>query len=258
MIGDADAREFAAELRAAELGGPPAALPTERFAGFGWDDARRIALARDALRHDDGDTPIGYKLGWTSAAMRSALGIDQPNWGTLWASQRIAGELDLEPLRHPKAEPEVVYVAGADLADARIDADDVIEAAAGWAVGIEVVHPRYASYGFTWLDNTADNSSAGAIATGPSSAAGHDPMSARVLFTDGAEQRTGSADQAMGSPAEAVAWLVRRLVEEGRSLRAGEIVYTGGLTAPFDVSAGNTYTARSTLLGEATFAAIGA
>lgn len=38
--------------------------------------------------------------------------------------------------------------------------------------------------------------------------------------------------------------------------RLAAIVYTGRLTASFDVSADTIYTARSTLLGETTFAAI--
>lgn len=39
----------------------------------------------------------------------------------------------------------------------------------------------------------------------------------------------------MGSPVDAVHWLVGALAEEGQQLRAGQIVFTGGLTAPFDL-----------------------
>jgi len=52
----------------------------------------------------------------------------------------------------------------------------------------------------------------------------------------------------MGSPAEAVAWLVRSLSAEGIGVCAGDIVFTGGLTAPFDVRIGVTYSARSSRL----------
>ena len=52
----------------------------------------------------------------------------------------------------------------------------------------------------------------------------------------------------MGSPAEAVAWLVRVLSTEGGSVRAGDIVFTGGLTAPFDLDVGTTYSVRSSVL----------
>ena len=62
-------------------------LFTARYPGLTWHDARAIARRRDEMRRNAGETFIGYKLGWTSAAMREALGIDRPNWGTLWASQ---------------------------------------------------------------------------------------------------------------------------------------------------------------------------
>ena len=56
----------------------------------------------------------------------------------------------------------------------------------------------------------------------------------------------------MGSPAEAISWLVRSLLSEGLSLRAGDIVFTGGLTAPFDAEAGTTYSVRATDLATTT------
>lgn len=62
-----------------------------------------------------------------------------------------------------------------------------------------------------------------------------------VELSDGVERRTGPGSQAMGSPGEAVAWLVRSLADEGLVLRRGEIVFTGGLTAPFDAERGQTY-----------------
>jgi 2-keto-4-pentenoate hydratase len=248
MLSPSDIRAVALELRDAELAGIVAENPNHRHPTLDWADARAIALERDRLRRDDGDTPIGYKLGWTSAAMREALGIDRPNWGTLWASQRLDGPLDCGRLRHPKVEPEIVYVAGHDLAGADLDEHDVIEAAAGWALGIEVVHPRYASYRFTWLDNTADNSSAVAIAVGAMASVDVNPAMVDISFGDGQDQRTGRGDLAMGSPAEAVAWLVRSLAAEDASLRSGEIVFTGGLTSPFDLAVDKTYSVRSASL----------
>ena len=240
-----DARAVASGLRDAERTGASVANPNSVFPTLDWVDARLIAQERDSLRRDDGDTQIGYKLGWTSAAMREALGIDRPNWGTLWASQRLEGQLDCSRLRHPKVEPEIVYIASRPLEGEAVDAQDVIDAARGWALGIEVVHPRFASYEFTWLDNTADNSSAVAIAVGSSAALDIDPAAVEICFGDGDEERRGDGARAMGSPAEAVAWLVRSLSVEGFGLRAGDIVFAGGLTAPFDVRVGATYTACS-------------
>ncbi len=255
MIDSDTVDAIAHELRQAELDRSWCALPSERISGLTWADARAIARRRDALRLDDGDTLIGYKLGWTSQAMREALNIDRPNWGTLWRSQLLDGQLDLGELRHPKAEPEIVFIAAEPIDSPSVTADDIGSLAEGWALGIEVVDPRWASYDFTWLDNTADNSSAGRVVI--SGAAVDDPpdqqdlVDAAIEFSDGTTTRHGRGSAAMGSPAEAVAWLARSLAEEGERIEKGHRVFTGGLTAPFDVAAGGLYTARSSRLGKA-------
>ncbi len=245
---------IAQELRRAELDRGWCELPSARITGLTWADSRAIARKRDALRLADGDTMIGYKLGWTSKAMREALNIARPNWGTLWQSQLIDGNLDVSRLRHPKAEPEIVFVAGEPIEGASVTAQDVISLASGWALGIEVVDPRFASYEFTWLDNTADNSSASRVVIGNTTIDGltdpQDLAEVSIEYSDGTVTRHGPGSAAMGSPAEAVAWLARSLVQEGERIESGQRVFTGGLTAPFDVTVGGLYTVRSLQLGE--------
>lgn len=236
-------------LRAAEPGDGFVSLFTEEHPDLTWSEARAIARARDNLRREDGETLIGYKLGWTSSAMREALGIDQPNWGTLWNVHRLGSTLDRSTLRHPKIEPELVYVAGERLAS-NATAEQVRSTAAGWAVGLEVVDPRFVDFGFGWLDNTADNSSAGGIAVGEVVASGDtDPATWTMKFGDGSTQRSGQGEVVMGSPAEAVVWLAHRLGAEGDGIEAGMIVFTGGMTAPFDATPGTTYHASCGALG---------
>lgn len=70
-----------------------------------------------------------------------------------------------------------------------------------------------------------------------------------VSFSNETETSTGLGDQTMGSPWEAIAWLVRSLAEEQLHVKAGEIIFTGGLTAPFDVVSGATYALSSADLG---------
>lgn len=145
-ISDRQAHDFAARLRTAERDGSAMPLASEAFTELDWNDARRIAVARDELRQADGDECIGYKLGWTSSAMRNAFGIDRPNWGTLWRAQLIDRQLDLSRLRHAKVEPEIVYTARSEVSGTDVTAHDVLDSALGWAIGIEVVHPRWPSY----------------------------------------------------------------------------------------------------------------
>jgi len=238
-----DIDAIAHELLAAESAATPIEFLTTRYPEMTWDTARSIATTTDALRVDRGEVQIGWKLGWTSAAMRSALGIDHPNWGTLWQHQISDETLSLDRFIHPKLEPEFVWRAGADLAGGDISVADVHRAGGEWAVGIEVVDPRFMSYDFEALDNTADNSSSAAVRIGDFVTV--DPASTlttrQVLLSDGKEKRSGVGGQAMGSPPEAVAWLARSLSRAGLALQEGELVFTGGLTAPFDATRCRTY-----------------
>ncbi|MEZ5259799.1 MAG: fumarylacetoacetate hydrolase family protein, partial [Ilumatobacteraceae bacterium] len=167
----------------------------------------------------------------------------------LWDRQQVGDRLDVARYLHPKAEPELVYVAAEALGPAP-SPQDVVAACAGWALAIEIVDPRFESYDMRFEDNTADNSSASGFAMGPvrtpsELGAGFDPASVEVTFSDGTESRSGVSAAAMGSPAVAVAWLAERLATEGRRVEAGHLVLTGGLTAPFDVVAGRSYDVSS-------------
>jgi 2-keto-4-pentenoate hydratase len=74
-------------------------------------------------------------------------------------------------------------------------------------------------------------------------------------MSDGDAPRTGLGAAAMGDPCAAVAWLAQSLAEVPAGLRAGDIVFTGGVTAPFDVRTGTSYAASCAELGVAAFRA---
>ncbi|MDE3205661.1 MAG: 2-oxopent-4-enoate hydratase [Acidobacteriota bacterium] len=253
LIDQTTADRLAAELATSERECRPITLLTQRFPDMTRADARAVARARDRLRVAEGDRRIGYKLGWTSAAMRRSLGISRPNWGTLWESQVLSSGqmLDVGMLRHPKVEPEIVYRVGADLdgLGATVTTGMVEEACGGWAVGLEVVDPRFPDYRFDWLDNTADNSSASRVVQSTWVAGPSDTAAWTVEFSDGEATMDGLGAAAMGSPVNAVMWLVEALAEEGERLRAGDIVFTGGITPPLDVSAGRSYRASAPRTG---------
>lgn len=222
---------------------------SNRRSGLTKAEAWSIAAARDGLRTERGEFPTGYKLGWTSEAMRRALGIDEPNFGTLWAYMRVdGGILDLRRLIHPKAEPEFAFLADTSLEGKGVTALDVVSAGR-WAVALEVVDPRWTSYDFDWLDNTADGSSAAAYVVGDFHSSPVPPERFRLTMGAGDVSRQGAGESAMGSPAEAVAYLVRQLHDRGTALDPGMVVLTGGITAPVDLVAGQTVRVSSPELG---------
>jgi 2-keto-4-pentenoate hydratase len=195
----------------------------------------------------------GWKLGVTSRAKQAQVGLTDPIYGFLAASGAVGpGErLDTAQLIHPRCEPEIVFTLGRDLAGPHITAADVIAASSGVAVGIEVLDSRYADYRFTMTDVVADNTSAARHVVGaPVSPQGIDlRLVGVVLEKNGTLVDTASGAAVLGHPAAAVAWLARRLTEEGEALRAGEIVLSGGLTAAIPVGPGDVVTASIDRLG---------
>lgn len=243
-----DILKAAERLEQARRTGPGLPLLTEEEPGLSEADAWAIATEVDRRRLQRGDRRTGYKLGWTSAAMREALGIDKPNHGSLFHDMAISQVLSLSPLRHPKAEPEFAFRADRRLAGDGVGADDVARAGQ-WAVALEIVDPRWETYRFTWLDNTADGSSAAAYTTGPFTSTDVAPEQLALTMTTAGTSRSRLGEAAMGSPAEAVAHLVRELADRGTALEAGMIVLTGGITAPVDLTPGLRVTVASPQLG---------
>jgi 2-keto-4-pentenoate hydratase len=211
-------------------------------------DAWQVARARDDRRRACGLRQTGYKLGWTSEAMRAALGISAPNHGSLWDYMAVADVLDLSALIHPKAEPEFAFRAGSVLAGPDVTADDVMRAG-DWAVALEIVDPRWTSYDVSWADNTADGSSAARYVVGAWSLPDSPPAGWSLTLSIDGQERSGFGEAAMGSPALAVAFLVQALHEAGERLSPGMVVLTGGITAPVDVTEGMRLRVESPELG---------
>jgi len=195
----------------------------------------------------------GWKLGLTSPAKQAQVGLDSPIYGFLPATGGVdLGEaLDTSVLIQPRCEPEIVFTLGRDLAGSHVTAADVLAATSGVAVGIEVLDSRFVNYGFTIPDVVADNTSASRFVVGaPVSPTGIDMRLVGVLLEHNGEVvATAAGAASLGDPAAAVAWLVRRLAEEGEGLHDGQIVLSGGLTAAVPVAPGDVVVASIDRLG---------
>lgn len=204
---------------------------------LGAADAWRIARARDERRRAAGARQTGYKLGWTSDAMREAFGIRAPNFGSLWDYMAVGDVLGLDGLIHPKAEPEFAYRVETVLDGPHVTEQDVLRAGS-WAVAIEVVDPRWKDYDFTWADNVADGSSAARYCTGPWGVPSSPARSWSLQMFAGTTAKAGRGEAVLGSPLSAVVFLAHALHESGHRLLPGMVVLTGGVTPPVDLADG--------------------
>jgi 2-oxo-3-hexenedioate decarboxylase len=215
------------------------------------DLATGYAVQR-ALREQAGPL-AGWKLGVTSRAKQAQVGVSDPVYGFLAAGNALdlGAPLKTGELIQPRAEPEIVFTMGRDLAGPHVTAAEVLAATAGVAVGVEILDSRYRDYRFTMADVVADNTSAARYVIGaPVPPAGIDlRLVGVVLEHNGEVVATASGSASLGHPAAAVAWLVRALAAEGEGLRAGEVVLSGGLTAAVPLAPGDVVVASADRLG---------
>ncbi|OVZ59804.1 hypothetical protein CDO46_23085 [Pigmentiphaga sp. NML030171] len=220
----------------------------------GLDEADAYAIARARLRRRR-HARTGYKLGYTSAAMRRQMNIEHPNYGVLTADMVIeGGTIAFNTLIHPLVEPEIAIALGRDLAGGGHDRNSVLAAAPLFMAAIEVCDTRYHEYRFKAVDNIADNSSAARYVLGtpmPVTTGCDLRTLAAELWIDDQLTDQGVGANALDDPLLAVAWLANRLHAEGTTLKAGEVVLTGGLTRGYLVRRGQQIRSRLAGAGDA-------
>lgn len=245
---------LADELEAARLGGTPVAPPTERRPGLTIDDAYAIQQRAVARRLEAGATIVGRKIGLTSAPMQRMLGVDEPDYGVLLDTMRVADgdAVALGALLQPKVEAEIAFVLAEDLRGPAVDETAVLRAAAGVVPAIEVIDSRVADWRITLADTIADNASSGCFVVGGALTllAGLDlRLLGVVLSVGGVVADTGAGAAALGNPLRCVAWLANKLAAFGDGLRAGDVVLSGALHAAVAVEPGQTVRAEFARLG---------
>jgi 2-oxo-3-hexenedioate decarboxylase len=222
----------------------------------GLDVATAYAVQDEVLRRrlERGERLVGVKLGLTSRAKQLRMGISAPLTAWLTDAMVIPAGVPVprERFIHPRAEPEIVFVLGRELAGPGVTAVGAMQAVDRVCAGIEIIDSRYRDFRFTLPDVIADNASSAAFVTGPvlRSPEGLDlSLEACLLEVDGqvVDSATGAAVQ--GHPAEALALAANALGAREQSLEAGWLVLTGGMTDAVFLEPGHSVAASFTSLG---------
>lgn len=218
-----------------------------------YDVQQRIVADRIAL----GATVVGRKIGLTSAAVQEQLGVDQPDFGVLFADMNMTGleQIPFDGLLQPKAEAEIAFVLDRDL-----DGDDfsiaTVYSAVKYAVAaLEIVDSRITGWDLAIADTVADNASCGLFVLGdiPLSLNRFRPHEVEMtMYVDGHAASCGSGENCLGDPLNALAWLARTAAEHGEPLRGGQLVLSGALGPMVTIAPGMTIRAELGPLGEVT------
>lgn len=179
-----------------------------------------------------GQTVEGFKLGFTSAAMRQQMNVAEANFGFLLPQSKVLSPVDIKRFIHPRVEPEIAVFTKAELSG-KVSLDEIAAASSHLCAAIEIVDSRFQDYRFKAEDNIADNSSAAGYALGKP-VAFENINSPEKLICRLLKNRQiiaeGLGSDAMGGPLQAVQWLVEKLSYFGRNLPSGSVVMTGGLS----------------------------
>jgi 2-keto-4-pentenoate hydratase len=205
-------------------------------------------------RVDAGQHVVGRKIGLTAAAVQQQVGVDQPDFGVLFADMQVpnGGELPAERLIQPRAEAEIAFILGTDLAGADLD-DEQIRRAVDYAVAaVEIVDSRIRDWDITITDTVADNASSGLFVLGDRKTrlADFEPADVRMSMTkNGAVASHGAGADCLGSPLAALKWLASTARDFGAPLRAGDVILSGALGGLVPLEPGAVLAAEFSALG---------
>jgi len=197
---------------------------------------------------------IGRKIGLTSKAVQRQLGVDQPDFGMLFADMEVenGGEVPRGRLIAPKVEAEVAFVIGRDLTSPQPTAADVMRAVEFVLPALEIVDSRIANWDIRIVDTVADNASSGRFVLGsvPRRLEGLDlRLAGMVLEHNGEPASTGAGAACLGNPLIALQWLARKMAEVGRPLQEGDVVLSGALGPMVPAAPASFFQARISGLG---------
>lgn len=198
--------------------------------------------------------PVGHKIGLTSRAVQRQLGVEQPDFGRLFA-QMARG--DGQPIawtdcQQPKVEAEIALVLEHDLCHERHTLADIIRATAFALPAIEVVGSRVANWDISLLDTVADNASSGLFVLGsrPVRLDRLDLVNCGMsLSLRGEPVSVGAGAACLDNPLNAALWLADTMARLGEPLRAGDVVLTGALGPMVAVRPGDVFSAEIQGLG---------
>lgn len=252
-------KNIADALWQAEQSGQPIEPVRDRIAKAAADGdlvaaAYRVQQHNIQRRVDAGARLVGRKIGLTSKAVQTQLGVDSPDFGALLADMAVGDgeEIAWSRLMQPKVEAEIALVLGRDLPHERHTVADLIAATAFALPAIEVVGSRIANWNIRLADTVADNASSGLFVLGTRSVALRKFDLAdcgMVMERRGDQVSIGGGAACLGNPLNAAIWLADVLVRMGTPLRAGDVLMTGALGPMVVVQPGDVFAAQIEGLG---------
>jgi 2-keto-4-pentenoate hydratase len=246
--------QAALRLWNAEQGGVPCAPIRDLIGSDDINAAYAVQQINTERRRLQGSRLVGRKIGLTAHAVQKQLGVNQPDFGMLFADMCLADGEEVEDGRvlQAKVEAEIALVIEHPLTSSKHTVADIIRATAFALPAIEIVGSRIINWDIKLADTIADNASSGLFVLGsrPVKLDAFDIAGCgMVMERRGDQVSIGAGAACMGNPLLAAVWLADMMARVGNPLQAGDIVMTGALGPMVTVAAGDVFDAHIQGLG---------
>lgn len=202
----------------------------------------------------EGARMVGRKVGLTSHVVQKQLGVDQPDFGMLFADMAVSDgeQVLLSRLIQPKVEAEIAFVLGRDLEISQPTADDLLRTIDFAVAAIEIVDSRIQNWDIGLGDTIADNASSAMYVLGTQRKLLREIDLVGCAMTMNRRSETvsaGTGESCLGNPLTAALWLATTMARVGRPLKAGDIILSGALGPMVQVKSGDTFDVNVSGLG---------
>ncbi|WP_077328506.1 2-keto-4-pentenoate hydratase [Virgibacillus siamensis] len=219
------------------------------------DEAYYVQLQTIQANVESGRKVTGKKIGLTSKAMQEMLGVGEPDYGHLTDDMEVnnRGEIPANRVLQPKVEGEIAFILKEDLVGPNVTSLDVLQATDAVVPALEIVDSRIKDWKITLADTVADNASSGLYLLGnnPKKITDIDlKQIGMAVYKNDTLQNTGVGAAALGDPAKCVAWLANKLAKYDITLKAGEVILSGALSAAIEAEPGDHFYVKFAELGE--------
>jgi 2-keto-4-pentenoate hydratase len=226
---------------------------SEKYPDLSLEEAYAVQRALEQALVLRGERVIGWKAGFTNAAIQAQYGVSEPVLGFMLGSGVFSGgdSIPINRFASLGVEVEVAFLLKRDLAGPGVTPVSALLAVEGAMPSFELIDFRCSGKP-RGADVVADGVFANAIVLGRPLT----PVAALDLALEGVvyEQNgqvvaTNTAAEVLGNPLASLAWLANTLGRMGRGLAAGDVVLTGSISKILRPEKGESVRASFTRLG---------
>ncbi|MBG9981906.1 4-oxalocrotonate decarboxylase [Aerococcaceae bacterium DSM 111020] len=208
------------------------------------EEAYAIQAELLRLREADGHAIIAPKMGLTSKAKWTQMGVDSPVVGYLFDDMIERDQsIEFDRYIHPKIEPEIGIVLKNEIGGPDLTISEVKDNIDYIFSAVEVIDSRYQNFDFTFIDVIIDNTSAkGAIlGTKQYDVGSVDLITEQVeILINGEQVAEGKGEAVLGNPIQVIVELAKHLDQSNQMIQPGQPILTGGMTAAVMIEKGDT------------------